>query len=169
MENFKNLSDYLIDNINNDNYNDNDSNSDSDNNYEQFEQSEEESMHINCINIGLNYFSKLYKKEKMKMFDGINIDDELSTNRFLENIYESMYTYKLNLETNDKLCDIYNIEEISKYLNENEYDELYGLSNDGKIDKVSPTLFSIITYIAHNTDWKNNNSWLIIPLKNLNH
>jgi hypothetical protein len=65
-----------------------------------------------------------------------------------------------------KLCDIYEPNKINDHLNKNDYTELYGLSLNSQIIKVCPSLFGIITYIAHQIDWKNNDIyWAIIPLK----
>ena len=100
------------------------------------------------------------------MLHGIDVKDEYATNRSMEFIYEIIYKYNINLSNNSLLCDIYEPTQINKYLKNTDYEDLYGLSYNENIIKVSPTLFSIITYIAHHIDWKNENiSWAIIPLK----
>jgi hypothetical protein len=100
------------------------------------------------------------------MFININNCDEFSTNREMEFVYEIIYKYNINLGKDSKLCDIYEPENIKYYLNDDDYTELYGLSLNGQIIKVCPSLFGIITYIAHEIDWKNIDiSWTIIPLK----
>jgi len=146
---------------------DNDNDNDSD--YEE-DDDPEHKLYVDCLNIGHVYFKQVFRKTKEHMFEGINIEDECSTNRALEYIYASIYTYKLNLTENNALCDVYDVNSLNNYLEESEYDELYGLSLNNHMTKVSPSLFSIITYIAHNIDWKNpDTEWSIIPLKNLNH
>ena len=142
-------------------------NTDDDSNLDDYEPVEEEtSKYVDCINICHIYFKNLFRKENENMFHDIDDTDDYSTNREMEFIYETMYRYNINLANNSKLCDIYEPNKINEHLNRNEYDELYGLSFNNQIIKVCPSLFGIITYIAHNIDWKNNDIiWAIIPLK----
>ena len=133
-------------------------------NYEPIE--EETSKYVDCINICHIYFKNLFRKENENMFTNIDETDEYSTNRELEFVYETIYKYDINLANNTKLCDIYKPNKINDYLNKDEYTELFGLLLDGQIIKVCPSLFGIVTYIAHHIDWKNNDiSWAIVPIK----
>ena len=138
-----------------------------DSNLKEYEPVEEEtSKYVDCMNICHIYFKNLFRKENENMFTNIDDKDEYSTNREMEFVYETMYKYNINLANNTKLCDIYEPNKINDYLNKDEYDELYGLSLNNQIIKVCPSLFGIITYIAHQIDWKNEDIiWAIIPLK----
>ena len=134
---------------------------------EDYEPVEEEtSKYVDCMNICHIYFKNLFRKENENMFTNIDDKDEYSTNREMEFVYETIYKYNINLANNCKLCDIYEPNKINDYLSKEEYNELYGLSFNNQIIKVCPSLFGIITYIAHQIDWKNENIiWAIIPLK----
>jgi hypothetical protein len=125
---------------------------------------EESSIHIDCMNICQVYFKTLFKKNNEHMLTGINPKDEYSTSRSMEFMYETMFKYNTNLANNSKLCDIYVPSQLNKYLLQMDYEELYGLLIDGTIEKVSPSLFAIITYIAHEIKWKTA-QWTIVPLK----
>jgi hypothetical protein len=142
-------------------------NTQNDINMEDYEPVEEEtSKYVDCMNICHIYFKNLFRKEHENMFYNIDEKDEYSTNREMEFVYETIYKYNINLANNTNLCDIYEPNKINDYLNKNDYNELYGLSFDNQIIKVCPSLFGIITYIAHHIDWKNDDIiWAIIPLK----
>ncbi len=101
------------------------------------------------------------------MISGTNAKDEFSVNRSMEFMFEMMYKYNMNLSTNTKLCDIYEPHQVNNYFESSEIVELYGLTLDGLLSKVSPSLFAIVTYIAHKIDWKNIN-WFIVSLKSEN-
>jgi hypothetical protein len=136
-------------------------------NLEEYEPVKEDtSKYVDCMNICHIYFKNLFRKENEHMFHNIDDTDDYSTNREMEFVYETIFKYNINLANNSKLCDIYEPTKLINYLKNDEYDELFGLSIDGKIDKVCPSLFGIVTYIAHNIEWKNNDiTWAIIPLK----
>lgn len=136
-------------------------------NMDDYEQVEDESLtntYIDCLNIGQLYFKSLFQKNKESMLEGTTVKDEYSTNRSMEFMYEIMYKYNTNIANNSKLCDIYEPDQIQKYLKAEEHEELFGLSLNNKLVKVSPSLFAIITYISHKVNWKHE-TWFIIPLK----
>ena len=138
-----------------------------DTNIEEYEHIEEEtSKYVDCINICHIYFKNLFRKKNENIFTNIDDTDKYSTNREMEFVYETIYKYNINLANNSKLCDIYEPDKINNYLNKDDYTDLYGLSFNNEIIKICPSLFGIITYIAHEIDWKNKETiWAIMPLK----
>ena len=125
----------------------------------------EQSVHLDCLNIAQTYFKGLFKKSPNEsMIAGTNIEDEYSVNRSMEFMFESMQKYNMNMATNSKLCDVYDPKIINTHLKQSEITELYGLTINDTLTKVSPSLFAVISYIAHEIDWKNVN-WFITSLK----
>ena len=119
---------------------------------------------VDIMNIFQTYYKILFKKDKnVNMFDCINIEDETSTNRSLELFYEHIFKYK-DYENKNKIefIELYNEddEDVMK-LNS---DELYALLIENNISKLSPSLFSIISYLANNYNWRTT-IWKIINLK----
>jgi len=126
---------------------------------------EETTKYVDCMNICHIYFKNLFNKNNENMFSNVNDKDEYSTNKEMEFVYETIYKYNINLANNTKLCDIYDPTKINNYLNKDDYNELYGLLSNNQIIKVCPSLFGIVTYIAHHVNWKNEDvEWAIIPL-----
>ncbi len=119
---------------------------------------------VEIINIFHIYYKILFKKEKnVTMFEGMNLEDNTSTNRSMELLFEHIYKYKDNISKNKlELIEIYN-EDDSELLNL-ETDELFALLINNDINKLSPSLFSIISHLANNFEWREIN-WKIINLK----
>lgn len=125
---------------------------------------EKEEKMVDIMNIFQTYFKILFKKEKnVNMFDGINIEDETSTNRSLELFYEHIFKYK-DYENKNQIEFIELYDEDDEDVMKLNSDELYALLIDNNISKLSPSLFSVISYLANNYNWRNT-IWKIINLK----
>lgn len=110
---------------------------------------------VSIINIFQLYYKKLYKKsDDETIFDDINYDDDTSTNRSMELLYEYMYEYRINKQKDNKLVDIYD----ENIINAHCYEQLYGLIIDDKIQKISPSFLPLLMYLVElkwtEIDWK---------------
>jgi hypothetical protein len=118
--------------------------------------------YVDLLNIFNKYYNILFHKPDLHMFEGVDEDDVTSTNRCLELLYGEMYKYNENDKAgNGELNEIYEPTDIDA----KKYDELYVININNKASKVTPSLFSAITYIAHLEGWINTN-WSIVNLKN---
>lgn len=125
---------------------------------------DKEDKMVDIMNIFQTYYKILFKKENnVNMFDGINFDDETSTNRSLELFYEHIFKYK-DYENKNKIEFIELYDEDDDDVVKLNSDELYALLIDNNIIKLSPSLFSIMSYLANNYNWRNK-IWKIINLK----
>lgn len=99
---------------------------------------------VDLTNNYLAYFKKLNgKPEELNMFDGINIEDELSVNPQLESFYEEMIKYKMSSDV-DK--NVYKYDELS---NLEDDDELYSIQCNGEQLVVSKSLFSLLIELTN--------------------
>lgn len=99
---------------------------------------------VDLTNNYLAYFKKLNgKPEELNMFDGINVDDELSVNPQLESFYEEMIKYKM-LSDSDR--NIYKYDELSNLADD---DELYSIQCNGEQLVVSKSLFSLLIELTN--------------------
>lgn len=130
------------------------------------EEMQDESMYTKMTNAYMIYYKKLYNRPPdMKMFDGINYEDESSTNGCLESFYEYIIKSNENNKLGEEYVDIYKYEEVNKELFK-KFDELYGLNIDGKLKFVSPDLITLLGGLTLNENWELMD-WLIIPLKKI--
>ena len=120
---------------------------------------------LEIINIFHIYFKILFKKERnVNMFDGINLEDESSTNRSMELLYEHIYKYKEYTKSNKlEFTELYN-EDDEDVMNLNS-DDLYALLIENNIEKLSPSLFAITSYLANLEQYWREINWKIINLK----
>lgn len=93
------------------------------------------------------------------LFSGIDHEDNTSTNSQLEKLYECMYEYRNCDPQKINLLDPHQLD-INKI---KQYDELYGLKNNGNLIKVCQILFPILEYVATFLDYENDN-WEIIEI-----
>ena len=99
---------------------------------------------VNLTNNYLAYFKKINgKPDELNMFDGINVDDELSVNQQLESFYEEMIKYKM-LSDSDK--NVYKYENLPDFADD---DELYSIQYDGAQIAVSKSLFSLLIELTN--------------------
>lgn len=114
-------------------------------------------FYVDIFNVSLMYYHKLYKKSG-NLFDNVDPNEEESTNKPLELFYENMTIYATNEKKDKKLIEIYDPENFDA----NKYDEVYGLFINNEIKKVSPTLFSLLIYLAE-LEW-NEIDWTITKI-----
>lgn len=127
-------------------------------------QNETTDIYVDCLNIHQIYFKHLYNKDnESHMLENIDVKKENDTTRSMELFFESLHTYKEKLNSEPDFCDIYDVKHM-KNGKINEYPSMFALKINNVYHKFSPSLFAIITYIAHCVDWKNDN-WHIISLK----
>ncbi len=130
------------------------------------EENNDESIYTKITNAYMIYYKKLYNRPPdMKMFDGINYEDETSTNGCLESYYEYIIKSNENNKLGDEYVDIYKYDEDNKETFK-KFEELYGLSIDGKIKFVSPDLITLLGGLTTKEDWELTD-WMIIPLKKI--
>lgn len=99
---------------------------------------------VDLTNNYLEYFKKLNgKPDELNMFDGINVEDELSVNPQLEGFYEEMIKYKM-LSDQDK--NVYKYDELPNLEND---DELYSIQYEGEQLVVSKSLFSLLIELTN--------------------
>lgn len=120
--------------------------------------------YVDCLNIHQIYFKHLYNKDNEEhMFEDVKLDKDNDTSRSMEFFFDALHTYKTKLESEPEFCDIYDIKHMQNG-NINKFNSMYVLKLDDKYHKLSPSLFAIITYIAHYINWKTAN-WHIISIK----
>lgn len=121
---------------------------------------EEMSYYFNILNIFQSYYKNLYSKfDDSNMFENINFEDETSTNRSMELFYEYMHEYRTNKQKNDNLIKLYD----ETNLKTEQFDDIYCLLIDNKINKFSPSFFPLLMYIEE-MDWQNLD-WKVTKLK----
>jgi hypothetical protein len=141
----------------------------------QYEVSEEDNQfgqYIDLLNIFNIYYKTIFKKTTTaSLFEGIDLDDETSTNRALEMFYESMHQYKTSQD--DRYVELYDPDEYKeKYMSKNktlpEDYPLYSVTvNDTSVDKHEKITHNLITALVFisNHDWINC-EWSINQLNN---
>lgn len=114
------------------------------------------------INIFLIYYKQLFNKSNSStMFDDIDNNKDVSTNRCMEMLYEHIYKFK-QAEEEDKTILIEH-DDRSPQVDIEKFEELY-LLKIGKKQFLCELLLPIIIYIAETDDWTHTN-WAIIPIK----
>ena len=106
---------------------------------------------IEMLNVFLLYFKQLFNKEKnYHMFTEINYDEENSTTRPMELLYDHLYKYKLN-HHNEEITAIYKPEHIDI----DNCIELYVLNLNGEQKYACQFLIPLIKLLTKK-------QWLII-------
>ncbi len=119
---------------------------------------------VDIINAFQTYYKILFnKKENVNMFEELDTNNPLSTNRSMEFLFEHIYKYNENEKNKNGNNKLYNE---TDDINLDDYDEFYTLIINGEIQKLSNSLFSIIEYlVTTNKNWYEI-KWKIINLKN---
>lgn len=121
-------------------------------------------MYVDCLNIHQTYFKHLYNKDgEESIFEDVDLKRDNDTTRSMEFFFDAIHTYKTKLKTEPEFCDIYDVSHMQNGKIDN-FTSMYMLKLDNKYHKLSPSLFAIITYIAHYVKWKTAN-WQIISIK----
>jgi len=119
-------------------------------------------FHTDFFNIFLCYYKKLYeKKETTHFFDGVNSQEQNSTNRCMELLFEQIADYKENSHNLHKQ-NIYDPDdpELKKFSSE---ESIYTLAIDSDNKKISGSIIPLITYLTE-LDWRQLN-WNLYPLR----
>jgi len=114
---------------------------------------------VDLTNNYLKYFKKQNNKpQELNMFDGIDVNNELSVNSQLESFYEELVKYKM-LSDSDK--NIYKYENLKTLQND---DELYAIQHEDNIIGVSKSLFVLLIELTNLEHEKPKNNYNIICL-----
>jgi hypothetical protein len=112
-ENIKIVDEDLEENSDDENYNQHINDEINLDDYTISEEDSEYKHYIDMMNIYLVYFKSLFKKkENATLFDGIEIEDDTSTNRALEMFYDEVNRYKIC--TDNKFKDLFELVEYKK-------------------------------------------------------
>lgn len=115
--------------------------------------------YVDILNVFLMYYQKLYNKTE-SLFQDVNNEEEESTNRSLELLYEFITTHKENEKKDPSLIEVYKPDDVDL----KKYDTMYGLLINSDIEKVSPSILSLLGYVS-TIDWCNVD-WKITSIKN---
>lgn len=113
------------------------------------------------LNIYNCYFKQLHqRKQEGTLFDDINYDNEYSTNKCLEFLYEELFKYnKSNEDDKDILY-----QPIDKEIDIEKWQEMYGLYIDNEQQYICKFMLPLLHYLT-TLNWSKIN-WSIKPLKN---
>jgi len=119
---------------------------------------------VNIINAFQIHYKRLFKKKDNEhMFNEVDTNNPLSTNRSMEFLYEHLYKYKENIKSKNNGNNLYNEDD---NFDIEKYDEFYALIINGDIKKMSSSLYSLIEYfVGLKEEWWDL-KWEIINLKN---
>lgn len=127
------------------------------NNYVFAEEEEEFNHYTDLINIFTVYYKTLFKKKAdVTLFDGIDMQDDTSTNRALEMFYDEIY--KLKNTVFDRYKTLYDPDEYKKLYSDTKIPDDYPLysvciqDNTTNETKLTHNLIIAISYIAE-FDW----------------
>ena len=136
--------------------------------YELAEEEQELFQYLNLINIFNVYYKARYRApETATLFEGIDFEDDTSTNRALEIFYEELNNYKKAEEKEEyDLINLFDEEEYALLTTNNLEDiPLYNVIINENEKKVTHNLITAILYVS-GFDWINC-SWSIVQI-NLN-
>ena len=111
------------------------------------------------LNIFLIYYRQLFNKKDTNIFNEVNYDNTLSTNRYMEYMYEHICKYNENINNEDKI----KVYSLATDVNINECEELYQLIINNKESLYCRYIVPLI-YELSDMDWLNI-KWDIISLK----
>lgn len=116
---------------------------------------------VNFYNVFLCYYKRLFQnKPDTNMFSGVDHEDDKSTNRCMELLYDEMYKYREAVKKDKTCADIVD----SDSLNIDQCDELYLLIVDDDKEYVCQLLLPLIKFISQLESWETT-SWSIMNLK----
>jgi len=135
--------------------------------YELAEEEQELFQYLNLINIFNVYYKARYRApETATLFEGIDFEDDTSTNRALEIFYEELNNYKKAEEKEEyDLINLFDEEEYALLTKNKEDIPLYNVIINENEKKVTHNLITAILFVS-GFDWINC-SWSIVQI-NLN-
>lgn len=113
---------------------------------------------VGFMNVFLCYYKQMFDKSKeVNMFSDVDYDNDASTNRCMEMLYDEMFKYQ-NCEDEEALTIL-----DPSDVNINKCKELYVLVINNKQEKACQMLLPLIKYVS-TLDWMNID-WSINPVK----
>ena len=160
LNNFENINDILKDYMEDTNFEENSEDIDI-RDYIPAEEEVEYDKFLNLLNIYNCYYKQLHNKSNdSTLFDNIDYDNDESTNKCLEFLYEEIFKFK---KCTDEDKDIL-YEPNNKEIKIDNWDEMHVLYINNEPKYVSKFLITLLQYLA-TIDWTEIN-WKINPFKN---
>jgi len=123
----------------------------------------DEDFMVELINNYTTYFKKIYgKSQEYTLFDGIDMSDDTSTNKALEEFFEELCKFRVDDMINSETTKIVKYDEKDTL---KKSDELYAILENGIPLCVSVSLFAILIELTNLKILNNINSYEIISLK----
>ena len=122
----------------------------------------EENKMVNIINAFQIYFKRLFKRnDNENMFNDMNLNDPLSTNRSMEFLYDHIFKYQEIKKKNNQIL----FNENDKF-DLNLYTEFYALLINNEIIKLSESVYALIEILVLKKENWFELKWEIMNLKN---
>ena len=122
----------------------------------------EENKMVNIINAFQIYFKRLFKRnDNENMFNDMNLNDPLSTNRSMEFLYDHIFKYQEIKKKNNQIL----FNENDKF-DLNLYTEFYALLINNEIIKLSESVYALIEVLVLEKEIWFELKWEIMNLKN---
>ena len=122
----------------------------------------EENKMVNIINAFQIYFKRLFKRnDNENMFNDMNLNDPLSTNRSMEFLYDHIFKYQEIKKKNNQI--LFNENDKSDL---NLYTEFYALFINNEIIKLSESVYALIEILVLEKENWFELKWEIMNLKN---
>lgn len=125
----------------------------------------EENKMLNIFNAFQIYFKRLFKRnDNENMFNDMDLNDPLSTNRSMEFLYDHIFKYqeiKKKIQINDQIL----FDENDKF-DLNLYTEFYALLINNEIIKLSESVYALIEFLVLLKENWFELKWEIMNLKN---
>ena len=122
----------------------------------------EENKMVNIINAFQIYFKRLFKRnDNENMFNDMNLNDPLSTNRSMEFLYDHIFKYQEIKKKNNQIL----FNENDKF-DLNLYTEFYALLINNEIIKLSESVYALIEILVLEKENWFELKWEIMNLKN---
>lgn len=125
----------------------------------------EENKMLNIFNAFQIYFKRLFKRnDNENMFNDMDLNDPLSTNRSMEFLYDHIFKYqeiKKKIQINDQIL----FDENDKF-DLNLYTEFYALLINNEIMKLSESVYALIEFLVLLKENWFELKWEIMNLKN---
>lgn len=126
-----------------------------------------EEYYTHLLNTFQTYFKQTFAPDNpsISMFAGIDLNNQTSTNRQLEEFYCAMCKHKEYEGTFPEMIELYQFGMPNIPQPVVDSLELYGINNNGKIEWISPSLFSIIIEVTNMIIEKPDSRPIIVNLK----
>ena len=120
-------------------------------------------IYSQIVNNYIIYYKTINNKDDdFTIFDGIDYDDDTSTNMVMEKFYEEILKYKVNEHTNPDYIKIYDYDQRD---NVKVNDELYCITENGKPKYIGTSLFSLLIELTNLKNIYDTINYNIVNLK----